>query len=614
MKNGNAKIDILKALETVKNKDGSAFFYSPCIYKDEYSYLLTDPLSILESFAVDNFFSSVAKLDELSELTAIGYLSYEASYLMEKRLNRFIAAEQKYPLMKFYLYQKENVRKFSSEDISYNSLIGCKLFDNYKITGFNINTGGDQYIKNIEKIKEYIEAGDTYQVNYTVKGGYAFEGDIISLFLSLIFNQSAKYIAFINDGSDYIISVSPELFFKIKGKDLFCKPMKGTIGRGYNFETDRLNHDALENSGKDKSENIMIVDLLRNDMGKISEFGSVKADTLFEIEKYETLFQMTSAINSKLKPGITISDVLKNLFPCGSITGAPKIRTMEIIQELESEKRNIYTGAVGIINQNESVFNVPIRTLVISKESGKGEIGIGGGIVWDSLAESEFRETSLKSNFLCKPDSVFNIFTTMLIENNQLFLPDKHLTRLRETARFFLFNFDEKQIERKLTRLLKKTIGSKTYRVKVILDKWGNCQIEMNEFQLNDSSIDVLISKTKISSCDKFQYFKTTNRVLYDREYKKATEKGFGEILFFNEKNKLAEGAVSNVFLKRNGGWFTPEISSGILNGIYREYLLNMFKDYKETDLTSDNIRNADEIILTNSLRKEIKVANIYFE
>jgi para-aminobenzoate synthetase/4-amino-4-deoxychorismate lyase len=313
--------------------------------------------------------------------------------------------------------------------------------------------------------------------------------------------------------------------------------MKGTAKRGIDHSNDEFIKYELERSEKNRAENVMIVDLIRNDLGRMSQYGSVKVNDLFKVEKYESVYQMVSTVESKLKKNVKLSDVLKNIYPCGSITGAPKIRTMEIINELEKENRGIYTGSIGLIRKNKITFNVPIRTLSINKKAGKGEIGLGSGIVWDSIAEEEFEETKLKGKFLTEPNKPFEIFETMKIENGKISLLDEHLDRMTQTADYFLFSFDKKKVKSYLNKLINKT-DTESYRLNLSSDKYGKlCHIISKVIQL-PKEINVIISKNKIQSKNRFQYFKTTNRLLSDREYKSYTAKGFFDAIYFIERGE----------------------------------------------------------------------------
>jgi len=401
------------------------------------------------------------------------------------------------------------------------------------------------------------------------------------------------------------------LFFEIKAGKIVAKPMKGTSRRGINIPNDLLIKRELENSEKNRAENVMIVDLIRNDLGKISKYGSVNVKNLLEVEKYESVFQLVSTIESKLRENVKLSDVFKNIFPCGSITGAPKIRTMEIINELEKEKRGIYTGSIGLIRKNKITFNVPIRTLSINKKSGKGEIGLGSGIVWDSIADEEFEETKLKGKFLTEPTKLYEIIETMLIENGKIFLFNEHLYRMKQTAEFFLFTFNINKIRNKINSILKK-LDNKKYKLKISLNKWGRLNLFISSIIEHNKEIKVILSNKQIDSRNKFQYFKTSNRQLYDSEYKKISKQGFFDVIYFNGNGELAEGAITNIFIYKNDVISTPPINAGILPGVYRKYLLKNNSSIIERKLIKEDLIEADKIILTNSVRGEVVVNKLF--
>src|SRR5690606_17087281 len=299
--------------------------------------------------------------------------------------------------------------------------------------------------------------------------------------------------------------------------------------------------------------------------------------------------------------------------PCGSVTGAPKIRTMEIIKELEIENRGVYTGAIGLFNKNEIVFNVPIRTLIIDKKKDEGEIGLGSGIVWDSDPEKEYEETLLKSSFLLNPLPYFELFETMLIENGNIFLLDEHLKRLKTAADYFLFKFDYDNLISLINGKLSGIDPAKKYRMKLLLNKQGRVRLEISNFPDNPAEIKIKLSEKRISSEDKFRYFKTTNRKLPDGELSAASKNGFFDILFMNEKKQVTEGAITNIFIRKKDEWLTPPVSCGLLPGVFRDYWLRENPAIKEKIIHKDDLRSADEIILTNSLRKLIHVDKLFF-
>ncbi|NWG27819.1 MAG: aminodeoxychorismate synthase component I [Ignavibacteriaceae bacterium] len=586
------------------SEENSAFFYTPPVFGKSRSYLFLNPE---QSIIIKSKSELDRKLNQVNEciskgMTGYSLINYEAGYLLEKALYKYIPKNQK--LIQFYFYNDRNCENINSTDLEFDEE------DEFTIKNLKFNTSKNEFTKAIKKIKSYIEEGDTYQVNYTLKGKFLFEGSLSKLFTQLVFNQSAAFTAIIKNGSRFFISLSPELFFEIEGRKITSKPMKGTAGRGKNYSDDIVIKNNLASSTKNQAENLMIVDLIRNDIGRLSEFGSVKVKNLFEIEKYESLYQMVSVIEAKLRERIRLSDVLKNIFPCGSITGAPKLRTMEIIREIEKENRGIYTGSIGLIRKKKITFNVAIRTLMIDK-TGKGEIGLGSGIVWDSSPEEEYEEIKLKGKFLTHPSEEFSLFETMPVEKGKIVRLSKHLKRLKNSAEYFLFPFDEKELEKVLKRINNSLTTDLSKRLKLFLNKKGKFSFELNELPIQPREIKIILSDNKIDSANRFQYFKTTNRTLYDREHKKYSAQGFFDVIYLNERNEIGEGAISNIFVRKGDKLFTPPLESGILPGIYRDYMFSKYKEAKEKVLTLQELLEADEIILTNSLRGETNIDSL---
>ncbi|MBU1098139.1 MAG: bifunctional anthranilate synthase component I family protein/aminotransferase class IV [Bacteroidetes bacterium] len=591
-------------IKTVLKKQGNAFFYTPSFYDDSKSYLFTDSIRQIDFNNDENLSTKFSEIDSsISDgIPSYGLINYEFAYMLEERFKHFLNSTGE-ALFKFYLFDRNNVTVFNSNKINFDD----NPNNDYLIREFKLSAAKNKYLKDIEKIKNYIAAGDTYQVNYTSSGMFDFRGSIEGLILNLIFNQSGEYVAIINEFPKLIISISPELFFTVKGNIITAKPMKGTTPRGINRKTDSINKLKLLDSGKDKAENIMIVDLLRNDLGRICELDSVCVKNKFQLEKYETVYQLTSTIEGRLLAA-TFSEIIKNIFPCGSITGAPKIRTMEIIHELENRKRGIYTGAIGFYADNKTVFNVPIRTIELDLESGKGLIGMGGGIVWDSNPVEEYNEMLLKAEFLLNLQPQFEIIETMLVQNKSIFLLEYHLKRLEETARFFLFKYDSREINSKIDEIVNNSDFSEKYKLRLKLNKWGRISLEINPLKSYCGELRVQISDKRVNSGNKFLYFKTTNRELYDLQLKSSRKAGFYEALFLNEKNELTEGCISSLIIKKNNKYYTPPISSGILDGCYRQYFLDNNNNVFEKSIFMDDLIEADEIFLCNSVRKMVKI------
>ncbi|MBZ0183402.1 MAG: aminodeoxychorismate synthase component I [Melioribacteraceae bacterium] len=531
----------------------------------------------------------------------LSLINYEAGYLLEDKFSTYLNSKK--PLMKFLTFHSNEVNEIDSSQIQFDN-----FEQDFSISSFQLNETESDYVKKIDRIKNYIKEGDTYQVNYTVKANFNFSGSLINFIQNLIFNQSTQYSAIINDEDKLVISISPELFFSVQDNIIKSRPMKGTIKRGINLENDIEQKDLLKQSIKDRAENVMIVDLLRNDIGKLAKFNSVKVDSIYDIEKYETIYQLTSRISAELNE-VNYSEIIKNLFPCGSITGAPKIRTMEIIHELENSERGIYTGAIGLIKNNKSTFNVAIRTIILDKMN-KGEIGLGSGIVWDSDGLQEYSEVSLKSNFLVKTDKYFELFETMLFENGKIFLIDEHIERLKNAANYFLFKINTAKIITKIIDAVNALDLNKNYKIKLMLRKDGHTEINISE-EISFQSNKIVISGNKINAKNRFQYFKTTNRELYNKELELFRKDNYFDVIYFNDENLLAEGAITNIFLFINDIWHTPSIKSGILNGVYRDYFIKN-NNCIETEINKNDLLKSQKIILTNSVKKEVTIEEIF--
>jgi para-aminobenzoate synthetase/4-amino-4-deoxychorismate lyase len=587
----------------------AAFFYTPSIYAKATSYLFLKPYEIISIQPNQDHNYAFKTAQKLIKKNYSGYIliNYEAAFLFEQKLSHLLEqGNQK--LIQVVFFDKDNIKKLKSSKI---------IFDhsgqgNYSVSDYRLNRSKAEFIDDINKIKHYIGEGDTYQVNYTIKALFKFSGSYSSFFQKLLFNQSAKYAAFINNNDVYILSLSPELFFNQKNKKIISHPMKGTLRRGFNNNSDKVLKTELINSEKNLAENVMIVDLIRNDLGRICRYGSVSVPALFKIEKYESLLQMVSEVEGTLRKKINLKELINNLFPCGSVTGAPKIRTMQIINEIEKAARGIYTGSIGIITPKEIKMNVAIRTITLNKNSGDGVMGLGSGIVWDSDPQSEFEENILKSKFLTEPLKYFEIFETMKYESGKIWFLDDHLLRMKSAADFFLFKFNEKKIKKQLENVLFGLAEHSNKKIRLALAKCGEIRIEVSEIKVTGNNDSAIVSQSRINSTDKFRHFKTTDRKLYDDEYEHFCSKGFFEVLYLNEKNELAEGSRTNIFLRKQKSWFTPSLESGALPGIYRKHFIANIRNISERTLTIEDLKIADALVLTNALQGEIKVKKLF--
>lgn len=570
------------------------------------NFLFQKPADILEAYTLSDLENALNQIEEYLKMGyyLAGYISYEAGYLFERQFQEaFQSIKFPFPLIWFGVYPRENVLTFS-----HNVSLERQDLSSFTINQMNTTISRTDYIEKVERILAYIRNGHTYQVNFTLKTEFDFLGDAFDLYESLKINQPVSYSAFINDGKRKILSLSPELFLKIKNGIITARPMKGTVNRGKS-ELDEHNVKAeFSKNEKIKSENSIIVDLIRNDLGKIAKLGSVSVPKLLKIEEYKTLFQMTSTVQAKLKPNLSFLEILKAMFPGGSVTGAPKKRTMEIIRELETNYRGVYTGAIGFLNSEEAIFNLPIRTVVL--EDGKGIIGIGSGIIADSNPEEEFDECLLKQKFLLQT-IIFKLIETILFRRNTFYSLDLHLKRLQKSATFFGFNFDLENIKNELYKYrdgnLKKNSFSQSYKIRIVLARDGSVEIEHSFVKVNKEVGKIKFCPERISSLNLFQNHKTTLRDFYNQNYKKAQELNLTDYIYLNEKEEVTEGSIYNVFIKQGKDYFTPPLASGALAGVMREYLINK-NILKEKTLTTEDLRNADKIFLCNSVRGIMRV------
>lgn len=516
---------------------------------------------------------------------AAGFVSYEAAPAFDNALHVLNSGD--FPLLWFGLYSNPRVIQLPAPK------------ENPSLLNWQASTERESYNTAIEKIKDAIASGKTYQVNYTMRLQTDFAEDEWNFFLHLAQNQN-KYAAYIDTGRYAICSASPELFFKLSGDKIYSHPMKGTVKRGRTTQEDKRQIEWLKNSAKNRAENVMIVDMIRNDLGRIAEIGSVHVPELFTVEKYPTLFQMTSTVQAKTQA--SVADIFSALFPCASITGAPKISTMNIISELETTPRKIYTGSIGHISpEHKAQFNVAIRTALIDKESKQAEYGLGGGIVWDSTSADEYSEALLKSRVLTERPQEFSLFETILwTPAKGYFLLEKHIARMADSAEYFDFPFSKEKLEIFLAQIRREFTSPK--RVKVLLNRTGDLSEEVKNFDLEEKIFKVHLAEYPIDSNNIFLFHKTTCRDMYP-----AAQKNSDDILLFNEKEELTEFTIGNLVVKMNNEFFTPPISCGLLAGTFRAHLLET-EQVKERIIKKDELQKCSEIFLVNSLRKWVKI------
>ena len=537
---------------------------------------------------------------------AAGFFSYELGYHF---LDIPFTKRHELPLICFGIF--ETVKKIPLDALT-RLLAKQSSGETFSITGGRYSLDKDSYFEALAFIKDHLEKGNTYQVNYTFKYKFDFSGSMIKLFLSLVERQPVPYGGLIHLDRWDILSLSPELFFSRKDDEIMVRPMKGTICRGTDVDEDTANERALSESTKDRAENIMIVDLLRNDLGKISVPGSVSPSGIFDIEKYETLFQMTSTVKARLNPGISWRTIIEEIFPSGSVTGAPKKRTMEIIQQLENEDRNIYTGSMGyILPSGQSLFNVAIRTVLLDNKTSQGEMGIGSGIVYDSDPLKEYDESLLKGSFMTSLNSGADhkLIETMLWEEDAIFLEQLHLRRLAKSADHFSFEYNEKDVKLALQELPSLFDPGVNYRVRLLLNRSGEFELDVSKMPPPpEQPVKVTVSDIRTDKTDHFLYHKTTKREIYTAELERIRKEGCYEVLFLNCEEEVTEGAISNIIMRKGEEFFTPPLSCGLLCGTYREHLIETGSiPLKEKVLRLEDLKNADELFIVNSVMKMVR-------
>ena len=477
-----------------------------------------------------------------------------------------------------------------------------------------------QFTEDIARIRDYIAAGDTYQVNYTYRLQFDAYGAPAALYNKLRARQPVPYGAFIRlPDQRCILSFSPELFVRHARGTLQAQPMKGTARASGDAQEDARRAEALSNDEKNRAENLMIVDLLRNDLGRVAMNGSVAVPHLFAVERFGQVLQMTSTITAQLRPDATLAEIFAALYPCGSITGAPKRRTMQIIRELESTPRGLYTGAIGWFDATEDdaaigdfCMSVPIRTLVLqAPQDGvrSGQMGVGAGIVHDSNAADEYAECQLKASFLTGLESDFSLFETLYAtqEDGCRHL-DRHLQRLQRSARYFGFLFDDAGIRAALNQACAQLPPATPHRLRLDLLRDGALRLQQGALSPLAMPLRVFVSPVVTSSDDLFLRHKTSVRTIYDEAWKTAERHGGFDMLFFNERDELTEGGRSSVFVKLDGRWLTPPLSAGVLPGIMREVLLaGPDLAASEAKITRADLARAQEIVVCNALRGMVR-------
>jgi para-aminobenzoate synthetase/4-amino-4-deoxychorismate lyase len=493
------------------------------------------------------------------------------------------------------------------------------------LAAIRANVTPDQFVDAIERVRDYIAAGDTYQVNYTYRLRFDAFGSIFALYQRLRARQPVPYGALIAlpDGSA-LLSLSPELFVRHHAGTLTARPMKGTAPAALPGQAEDLDAEnarraaALAADSKNRAENLMIVDLLRNDIGRVAVTGSVQVPALFEVNRFSSVLQMTSTVQAQLRPDATLAEIFSALYPCGSITGAPKRRTMEIIAELEPAPRGIYTGAIGWFEPaagsaqgfGDFCLNVPIRTLLLQAPAAgvrRGEMGVGAGIVYDSVPLEEFAECQLKARFLTGLSNDFELFETLYAtQADGVRHLERHLARLSASAHYFGFAWDEAAARAYLALACQALPPNQPHRLRLAINQAGAFTVQNGPLMPLPEPVKVQLAAQASDSKQLFLRHKSSLRAAYDAAWKAAESAGAFDQLFFNERDELTEGGRSSVFVKLAGQWYTPPLSSGLLPGVMRSVLLESWQA-QERVITRAELLGAQELVVCNALRGALR-------
>lgn len=520
-------------------------------------------------------------------LFAAGFLSYEAAPAFDSAMRVRVASDL--PLVWFGLFEKPKIVEPPAPRPGVRAA---------PMTWHSSQTR-HSYEAAINAIHRAISRGDTYQINYTHRLQSSFEGDAWSLFVSLVQGQRSRCCAFVDIGRWALCSASPELFFRLEADSIVSRPMKGTSPRGRTVEEDEQAAAWLEASPKNRAENVMIVDMVRHDLGRIATPGSVHVAQLWHLEKYPSLFQLTSTIGAQTQAGL--SEILRALFPCASITGAPKIRAMELIAELETLPRGAYTGAIGYVAPGRRArFNVAIRTVQVDRDSGLAEFGTGGGIVAESQAEDEWKEALTKSLVLNSPAPTFHLLETLRWDPAKgYFLLDRHLRRMSRSAAYFDFMVDSDYLADSLQKAIE-GVSRETHKVRLLVDSEGRVEIDVQPLVIEDRIWSVALAKWPVDRQDRFLFHKTTHRHVYDSNRRAFPD--HDDVVLWNEAGEVTETTLANLVLRLDAEMITPPLDSGLLPGTLREKLLAE-GTIREAIVELKDLSRAEEIFLINSVR-----------
>lgn len=552
--------------------------------------IFANPVDVITTHNINKVKSSLnrIKLAINNGYYVAGYVSYEATYALYET-KRTIDSD--IPLLWFGVFK---------EPIDNHTVISNEKFT---VGQWTMHEAEQTYIENVQSILQLIHHKHTEQVNYTVPFTAKFNGSTFPYYEQLKKAQGANFNAHLQFEQFDILSVSPEKFFSIKEDVVTVRPMKGTVERGKTFPEDENNLRWLQQSEKNKIENDLITDLMKNELEHIAT--NVTITDRYRIEKYPTVYQMTTALQGKLKTAVHPVDVLTALFPCGSITGVPKNKTIEIIAEKETENRNVYCGTIGYFTpKREAFFNVAIRTVTVHKNEQIARYHAGGAITEQSTPKEEYKELLAKTDVLNVKRMKFQLLETILLHNGKFYLMEQHINRLKQSAQYFNFVIDDLILVEKLHRL-KKQYHSGKWRIRLLVNKDGDVSTEAFPMQAMNKNL-VILAKEPIDKHNVFHYHKTTERTMFDK-HQQLLANNHLDVLLWNKDREITEFTIGNVVVELNGKLMTPPVKSGLLPGTFRNQLI---EDgiVEEAVISLDDLNNITSIWFINSVRKWIKV------
>jgi para-aminobenzoate synthetase / 4-amino-4-deoxychorismate lyase len=570
--------------------------------KGKHARLFSRPRDILACRDLKSVDATLEAVEEARRagFHVAGFLAYELGYAFEEKLRHLWAGNG--DLLAWFGIYDEQVHLGLEEA---KALLGEAADEKTGVLETPVFDWPEEgYGAAFDQVQDHLARGDVYQVNLTLRARFRHTGSSAAVFLKLLERQPVAHAAYLQLDDRAILSLSPELFLERQGKTLRTRPMKGTAPRGRTVGEDIRIARQLANDPKQRAENTMIVDLMRNDLSRIAETGSVEVTGLCDVERYKSLHQMTSTVEAELLPDLGFPEIIKNLFPCGSITGAPKLSAMTIADRLETSPRGVYTGSIGHVEPSgDFSFNVAIRTLVL-RDDGTGEVGTGSGVVHDSGNTAEYDECGLKLKFMTAETSAFSLIETMAyVPGDGYLLFERHLKRLAASAAYFGFEYNDAALRDKLEGL---SAGfSEPVRVRLVLEENGCCSVTQEPLSSASDGViwSVAVAGDTCRSDDRFLYHKTTNRAFYDQTRTAyAARTGCQEVLFENENGFLTEGSFTSLFLLKDGKLLTPALHHGLLPGTLRAALLERGTAV-EADLIRSDLMAAEKVYVGNSVR-----------